>query len=134
MPQTGVCTRLPQRLLPQHDTDAATWAVTAHRSDGPKQPKNNAGERHFVLPAAYMMMAFYTDREVATDRWALYIGIPQQRGFLQTLARKGETLPRRAQAPIARQSLPMGRSPFYPFALILFRAHGARSLVAIPCA
>ncbi len=48
---------LPQRLLPWHDTDATTWAVTARRSDGPTHASNNTGERYFILPAAYMMMA-----------------------------------------------------------------------------
>lgn len=48
---------LTQRLLPQHGTDAATWAVTARRSDGPTHPSNNTGDSQIRLRAADMMMA-----------------------------------------------------------------------------
>ncbi|GAB3324405.1 hypothetical protein [Bordetella tumulicola] len=40
----GLARTLPQRFLPQHGTDAATWAVTARRSDGPTHPSNNTGK------------------------------------------------------------------------------------------
>ncbi len=117
---------LPQRFLPQHGTDAATWAVTARRSDGPTQPKNNAGERHFVLPAAYMMMAFYTDREVATDRWASYIGVPNSVGFCKRWPARVKPFPGVPRLLLPASPYPWGGALFIPSHLSFFAltAHG----------
>lgn len=92
-------------LCPSRGTGKPKWAVTASRSDGPAQASNNAGERLILLCAADVMMAAYTDREVAKTDGLCTSATPTA----QVPAGAGPTgwnHPRYAQAPIAYRPYP----------------------------
>lgn len=59
---------------------------------------------------------------------------PQQRGFLQALARQGGTHPGMPRLLLHTDPYPWGGAFFHRLVLLPFRAHGAPSLAAIPCA